>query len=91
MMSGVCCSSCSVVVQAPARPSAAQTAALDKEATERLAERLQGNLGKPLQQSIRQVRPYLRHRPASTMVNARHSWQLLSEPDSCSSRVCFMS
>ena len=43
------------VVQAPAGPSAAQTAALDKEAADRLAERLQGSLGKPLQQSIRQV------------------------------------
>ncbi len=45
-------------VQAPAGPSAAQTAALDKEATDRLAERLQGSLGKPLQQSIRQVCPF---------------------------------
>ncbi len=42
-------------VQAPVGPSAAQTAALDKEAADRLAERLQGSLGKPLQQGIRQV------------------------------------
>jgi hypothetical protein len=43
--------------QTPAGPSAAQTAALDKEVADRLAERLQGSLVKPLQQSVRQVRP----------------------------------
>ena len=30
---------------------------MDKEVADRLAERLQGSLVKPLQQSVRQVRP----------------------------------